>query len=86
MCFTSKAKKPNLINGHPLHSFQEIGTNGDPGLSALALVRRESKIGTDTAFVPHQMPNYAMANQWMKGHAMPPALTDVFCQVSWSGW
>ena len=75
-----------MINDLPLPSFKEIGTNGDPGLSALAVVRRESKIGTETAFVPHEMPNYAMANQRMKGNANSPALKDVFCQVSWSGW
>ena len=74
-----------MINALPLPSFKELGTNGDPGLSALALVRWESKIGTDSAFVPHQMPNYAMANQWMKGYATSLALTDVICQVSLLG-
>ena len=77
-----------MINGLPLPSFKEIGTNGDPGLSALAVVRRESKIGTETAFVPHQMPNYALANQWKKRNAMSLALMDASCQTtkaSWSG-
>ena len=84
--FYLKSPEAKFYQWSSLPSFKEIGDNGDPGLSALAVVKRESKIGTETAFVPHKMPNYAMANQRMKGNANSPALKDVFCQVSWSGW
>ena len=61
-----KPKSPILSKNNLLSSFKDIGTNGSPGLSALALAGMESKKGTETVFVRHQRRNHAKANQWRR--------------------